>query len=553
MTKYHLRPKAVGKQRAIVPKSIVDWQAGRLAKIAEKSIERVDSHALASQSFNMLLGSGVILVPSAIFLGTYIDHLLVLLVVVPLAFFLLPELRLRDRVAQRREGVERELPFFSILANVLGSAGVPLYTVFEGVCKTDVFSSIRKEALLIRRDVQVFGANPNEVFEKMAVRHPSKKFGDLLLGYTSKVRTGGDLQGYLAGESGSNLGELESAWERYAARVGIVGSLMITVFGVVPLLLLVVGFFTPSTSVVTLTVFTAVVVPLFTVLMVYLAGRMQPVGDVPIAAKGGLAAVVSVPAFGVTYAFEGLWLALAIGLFMFFTAFGLSARAQMIERREFDEALPNFMKDLMEYKRQEYDLNKSVMSIASNSTYAPAFDDFLRRLTIQVKTGTPIYEAKVEPKTRLGRLVFYVIGQMSYSGGGSLDTLFQLTKYTSRVMEMKKRAQAEIKPYLLLAHVTPLMLVFGVTFVSGLVGSSNLAFHGGQFGPTASLVGSRASLIQSANLLVVVTAASLGLVGAKISDFTVKNTLRASTNLVIATTAAAVAPLIMIGSLLGAH
>jgi flagellar protein FlaJ len=122
--------------------------------------------------------------------------------------YVYPELRLRERANQRQEGVEKELPFFSIMVNVLCSAGMPLYSIFEGITGTKIFASMKREALLVRRDVRVFGADPNSTFERIASDHPSKRFSLFLNGYTSKVRSGGDIPAYLTGESGQLLREL---------------------------------------------------------------------------------------------------------------------------------------------------------------------------------------------------------------------------------------------------------------------------------------------------------------------------------------------------------
>ena len=147
--------------------------------------------------------------------------------------------------------------------------------------------------------------------------------------------------------------------------------------------------------------------------------------------------------------------------------------------REIDEALPEFMKDLMEFKRQEYDLNRSILQIAANNRYTPFFDRILSQLAVQLRTGTPMNETTVDPRSRLGRIVLFILGQMAYSGGGTVDTFHQLSVFTERVFEMKRNAVAEMRPYLFMSFASPVLLAFGVAFISGVIGS---------FG---SLVGSR--------------------------------------------------------------
>jgi archaeal flagellar protein FlaJ len=531
---------------------LAERRSRRFATLLSRSGQIGNPTSLASDSIASALVAGAVGVPASLLAAVYLSPLLGLLSLGPLALYLLPELRLRDRTSERREGVERELPFFSILVNVLGGAGVSLYSIFESLAATDTFRSMRDEALLVKREVTIFGANANEAFEKLASNHPSKKFSDFLLGYTSKARSGGDLPSYLTGESGSLLRELEDAWSRYAARVGVIGSLMITVFGVVPLLLLVVGFFSQTVSASALIVFALLGVPLLASLLVLMAGRMQPVGERPLRGAWVLALVGSSFAVGVGVFLQESWPTAAAGLLVFFGVYGFSVRGQRREMKEVDDALPSFLKDMMEYKRQEYDMNRSIISLAAHRRYTPTFDRLLSQTAAQLQAGVPLGEVSADGKTRLGKIVFFVLGQMAYSGGGTVDTMFQLTQYTSKVIEMKKSAQAEMRPYVILSYVTPVLLVFGVSFVGGVLTAFGSSFNANASTARISLPVSafHPELFQVADLLVVVSASALGVVGAKITDFTVRNTYRASTNLLVAVVAAATVPLLNLPSIL---
>ena len=307
-----------------------------------------------------------------------------------------------------------------------------------------------------------------------------------------------------------------------------------------------IGLFAPPfgvgilTASILLVIFTAVGVPFFTVTMVYMAGRMQPASEERLSGNVKVALLAAIPAAAVAVTFGGPWVSAAVGLFSFLVLYGLSVRDQMREMKEVDEALPEFLKDLLEYKRQEYDLTKSLLSIGANNRYNPSFDKITARIDVQLKAGTPVNELKMEAKTRLARMVFLVIGEMGQSGGGTVDTVFQLSAYTSKVVDMKKNTPAEMRPYLVLSYASPVLLAFGVTFVGGILrsfgssasaGISALRLSGFQFGETTPL------MTEASSILIVVTAAALGVIGAKMVDFTVRNTLRASLNVVVAVAA----------------
>ncbi|MGD0396011.1 MAG: type II secretion system F family protein [Nitrososphaerales archaeon] len=534
-------------------KKLAEFRAQRFSLLLSQSGVIGNPYTMAAKSITQAIIAAMVLVPAAVLLGLLVWYPLALLVLVPAFVYIYPEMQLRSKRGERQEGVERELPFFSILVNVLGSAGVPLYAIFKDVADTKIFRAIKGEALLVKRDVEVFGMDPTASFERLASYHPSKKFSTFLYGYTSKVRSGGDIPLYLQGESGSLLRELEESWTRYASRAGVIGSMMITVFGVIPLMLLVVGMFSPGESTIGLTAFTAVGVPLFTILLVFMAGRMQPVGEEPLVGNGRRSFLLSIPGLGMGLVTGELWLAAASALFLFLVLYGFSVNEQRKEMNEIDEALPEFMKDLTEFKRQEYDLNKAIMSIAAHDRYNPSFDRVLAGVAAQLKAGVPLNEQGIDPRSRLGRMVFFVLGQMWHSGGGTVDTMHQLTAYTTKVVEMRKNTRAEMKPYIILSYISPILLVFGVAFMSGVLSSFSSTIKPGLAG--AHLLGVSIGtippqLLEVSKLLVVVSSAALGIIGAKMTDYTVKNTLRPSGNVLVAAVVTYVLSSVNLASLL---
>ena len=524
----------------------------RSAKFAElmRRAGRVGNpSAMAARSVKNSLISALAAVPVAGLLCALVSPWFALGALAPVAFALAPELKLGDLIAQRAEGVSKELPFFAMLMSVLGSAGVPLYSVLKDLAENDVFEWIGREAMLVRRDVEILGMNANESLERLASSHPSKRFGDFLLGYTSKARSGGDVPFYLAGESGSLLRDLQDEWARYVARVGIVGSMMITVFGVVPLLLMVVGIFSPGLSIVGLALFTGLGVPTFTVGLLYLAGRMQPMREEPVRGKAGVAIALALPAALVGPLTGEAWVGVASPLLAFFVLYGVSVRKELVEVRALDEGLARFLQDLLEFKRQENDLARAEVAMEGSGRYNPHFSRVLSKVAGQLRAGVPLDEVRVDCRSRLGRLTFLLLGEMSRSGGGTVDTVYQMSSFAGRLTGMRQNASAEMKPYLALSYLSPLLLAFGVTFVEGVLSSfrsrvapgfSTLHLSGVQMGTLPP------GLSQVSDILIVVSAASLGLIGAKIADLTVRNTLRASVNVVLAV--AAIALMALLGS-----
>jgi archaeal flagellar protein FlaJ len=530
----------------------VIWRSRTYARLLREAGEAGNPVAMAGESVAKASRTAMIAVPISVACAFVFTPLALLGCGVPLLTYVLPEVRLRDRRAQRREGVERELPFFSVLVGVLGGAGIPLYAILKDLVKSDVFPAMRNESKLVVRDVEIFGINPNEALERLESSHPSKRFTDFLLGYTSKARSGGDVVSYLTSESGSLLKELEESWAGYVARVGVVGSMMITVFGVVPLLLMVVGVFSPAFSAVGLLYFTVIGVPLLTLALLFMAGSMQPTHDAPVRGSPVMASLASLVGVAVWAVTRSPWEAAATGFILFFVVYGLHVRERLAETRAVDEGLSRFLKELLEYERQDYDLSRAVMATDAHGGYNPQFARILAGVASKLRAGVPLDEIKVECESRLGRLTFLLLGHMSRSGGGTVDTVYQVSSFADRTMHLRKNALAETKPYLVLSYLSPVLLAFGVAFVGGVLSSLGGNLRPGALALHLSSAATPMDVLsQTSNLLIVVAAASMGLIGAKMTDLTVKNTLRAAVAVALAGGAVALMTFVGIHSLTG--
>jgi len=118
--------------------------------------------------------------------------------------------------------------------------------------------------------------------------------------------------------------------------------------------------------------------------------------------------------------------------------------------------------------------------------------------------------------------VFFIVGEMSYSGGGTVDTLFQLSAYTSTVQDMKRNTIAEMRPYLLLAYLSPIVLVIGVSFTTSILSTFSTTVSPG-LTHLPGIIGKVGQIPPQLTQVV---------------NFTVKNTLRVTVNVALASIAA---------------
>ncbi len=498
-----------------------------------------NASAIAAKSVAYSLIALAFAVPAAIITSLLVGGPALAVLFAPVAFYLFYNIKLRDAASARASGAEKELPFFSVLAEVLTGAGTPLYDVFQKVASESVFPHIAREGSILRKYVDVLGMNSLEALERLAVVHPSGRFSSFLTGYTSKMRSGGALGEYFSGESGDLLRRLESDWARYGEMAGGLGSMMLTLLVILPILILITSLFTSSASLTYLSGFTFIVVPLFTMVMIVTVSRMQPSGQDSVHGNPRTALALSLLGALPSVLLSQVWIGLAAGLFIFSTFYGLSVLAQRTEAREADEAVPRFLGDLMEYKRQEYDIPKAVIAVAKENRYNGTFNSILARAAAHLQKGSPLDEARIETGSRLAKMTFMVLGEMSLYGGGSVDTLNQLSTYVSKVAEARGKASVEMKPYIFLAYASPLLLAFGIDFTRSIVFSfsSHLSSSLSNLPVSSNLLKVGyvpPGLTDLSNILIVVASAALGVISAKIVDFTVKNTLRVTVNVALA-------------------
>lgn len=101
------------------------------------------------------------------------------------------------KVSSRNSVTANELPFLMVYAATLFRGGVSLERVMERISTLKLFVGIRSEAQRILSRSKFFGEDPITAMEKVAMDHPNARFRDAILGYTTTLKTGGDVLHYL--------------------------------------------------------------------------------------------------------------------------------------------------------------------------------------------------------------------------------------------------------------------------------------------------------------------------------------------------------------------
>ncbi|MGC8975227.1 MAG: type II secretion system F family protein, partial [Thermoprotei archaeon] len=161
-------------------------------------------------------------------------------VVTPILLFAAMILQPSLKASERKSGVENELPFFMAYASTMVKGGVSLDKIIERVSTLKVFKAMKEECLRIMTYVKLFGYDPISALERVALLHPSTKFRDLMLGYTTTLRSGGDVTHYMEIRTqelfSARMNEVKSMTERLASFLelyivlGVIMSITVFVF-----------------------------------------------------------------------------------------------------------------------------------------------------------------------------------------------------------------------------------------------------------------------------------------------------------------------------------
>jgi flagellar protein FlaJ len=467
-----------------------------------------------------------------------------LLMAAPAIMFVIPKLRLLSAKGTRKSELEDELAFFTIYASIMHMVGISLSRSFRQVVGSGVFRQVEKDARRILRDETFFFKEQTEALEGLGRYHASEKMQTLLLGYTSQLRSGGDGSLYLERKAQEFLNDMKFRWQNYARSASGIGEMMLSLFFVVPLAIIMSSFVSPS-GVGAITTMTVLVIPIMTILALVMISRSQPkTGDIITAGwkipliAGAIAGIAVIP-------FGAIWMCVASAVISASSFIGISVVLQLREITALEKALPQFLRQITEYKKMGIDIQKAFQKIVteSSSAYNEVFAANLRNMARQVELGLSLKEIGVRTRSSLTRLSFFLLSEIAESGGGSPAALEALTDFVSDVNIVKKQTKSMMKLYELLSYATPILIAVVVAMMIAMVSafpSSSLFPASSEIGVSASASSAvnstslGAALIQTGNLLIIISSLCISFLAGKAIDFTTKSTIRIAVNVSIA-------------------
>ena len=498
--------------------------------------ETLSPYRFAAKNLFYALAAFFISVPVGVALALLVHPALLAVIATPAVPLVYPKLKFRSAVGDRRRGLEDEAPFFTVYASILQSVGISLYNSLLSTIGRAVFRQVEKDALMCKRNVEFFFKSPAEALEELGRIHPNEKMKTLLLGYTSEWRSGGDMASYLESKADDYLNDMSFRWRSYAERSTDIGEMVISLLFVFPMMILMSAFIFPGQALTMTSLVLSLVIPFLTVTVFGAVNAAQPKTYNVISGDLKLSLAVGAAAFTLaSFLRTPAWLCVATGLASASAIYGATVLLQMREIDMLEKALPQFLRDVTEYKKMGYDISRAIIKIAEENVYNAAFDSLLKVMARQLDLGVRMAEVEVSTRSWLSRMSFFLLAEVVESGGGTAKCLETLTNFVNHVVRVKRETRASMRLYQFLSVFTPI----GLSFVTSLMFTLLTAFSATLApGVEAGILGEIAQvpqqLMDMCYILVVTASTCVALLSTKAVDLTAKNTLWITVNLALA-------------------
>ena len=417
--------------------------------------------------------------------------------------------------SNRVSGLKIEIPYASMYISTLTSGGLSPYESILRLRRMDLLPNMQKEVGRIDTIVKSQGLDPVTAMEQAAKVVDMNEYKELLLGYASTVRTGGDTLNYLFNQTDSMFKHLSTRIKALGENMGMLmeAYTIIGILGVLGLFLVfVVGMALPSVggnlSPAQFFMFSFVVLPMLSVVFIFFGDAAQisyPISNwktykifaafLPFGLFLGSQMVL--PAFSDSFIIfppiynillalrdllnlaEGTEAALGLGITLIFIAIpGAIADSVLVGREgRILQGITHFLRDLVETRKSGLSPERCIHALA-NRDYG-AFSKYLKTISMKLNWGYPlrkIYdEFRYKIRNWLALVNIYLLIDTIEVGGGTEKSLETLANFAESTKQLEDEKQAVLLPLTIVPYIgaalltgTTVMFLQFFTSMSGL-------------------------------------------------------------------------------------
>lgn len=435
----------------------------------QKSDMRITPEGLAATALLVTLIAGIITAGLAVVGALFRFYILVAPVAfLPVIFFLIMNAPTSSQ-SSRSSALDNEYPFVMGFMEILAGGGISAIAAMRRIANAaKVFPAAAKEAKRILVDIDVFGMDPITAIEQAARNNPHRPFAEFLYGYTTALKTGGDVMSYVNVKLKETFEKRSSKMRRTADTIGTLAEAYVTVTAVLGITLFTLYQVQAITAhdqagLTSIFVFSFLVVPLISGVWIWLLNGLaprQPFLDT----RPFKAFFASIPV-GVALYFVPIPLKLhihvSIALMAMVIVPAILATRYSRERRGLERALPDFIRDVSEGRKIGLPPEGAIEQLA-NKKYG-TLSKSVKRMGSQLSWGLTLAKTISTFTAQVNSWVTKVVGTLMLEvvdvGGGTVKSFSEMADFTRKVNDMESDQRSALKPYVFVTYMAGLLLV----------------------------------------------------------------------------------------------
>jgi len=370
--------------------------------------------------------------------------------------------------SSRASAIDNELPFVIGYITTLAGGGISPLVTLERLSKVDLYPATAKEAKRILMDINVFGMDPVSALDKAARYNPNKALSDFLGGYTSILKTGGDIISYMESKlkdifayrtikmkSASEL--IGTFAEAYISIAVILGISFFVLFAVQALLGQ--GGGASLTSVV---IFSVIFIPLVSALFIFMVHSIQPKEPFTYFTPY-LVFSFSLIAIPIMFLIPQIpfYIRLGLGLLIAVIPAAIINYRDSSHKKSVESMLPSFLRDVAEIRKTGLAPEKCIEQLA-NRNYG-GLTKYIKTMSAQLSWGVPLRKVitnfSKSVRSWLVRAVAFILLEVVDVGGGTVKMFGSLADFSQRINEIEKEKKATLRPYIFIPYFGAVMVV----------------------------------------------------------------------------------------------
>ena len=482
--------------------------------------------SLAMRGMAYMILSVLIIGPIAILLGMFVSPIFFLMMITSPILMFYPRIKLKAAILERKNAINDELAFFTMYASVMQTIGKSLYTSILGIVGKKIFPIIETESRMLDRDTRLFGIDPLTALNIHGSTHPNLYFKNLLLGYVSISKSGGDLGQFMEKKSDEFFTYARYRFSNYTKQAEIIGESMLIMLNILPILLLTSSFLMVDESVQMIMSISFVVVPSITMILIIIIDSVQP-KTMNVVKFNIISVLLGTITVAIALAAEQPhWLIFGSAVFIGATFNQIVTARQFREISMIESALPDFLRDVTEYRKIGIAIPNALIRIVNQRSYNTYFDSLLYEITMRLKHGDDLNRILESTIIRswFGKASFFVLGKISESGGGTPEILEQVTNFTGKIKEAKNEMSGGLQIFTYMTYTSPLLMAWSASGMRDVMTKIGPEIHE-LMSSGIPVVTMTSEFLEIVNLLMIMSSICMGMIMSKLTHFTMKHTL----------------------------